>query len=296
VLAWRASVAAARRRFATVRPNAILGLGGYAAGPAVVAARRIGIRTAILNPDAVPGRANRHLAKSADLVVLQWDVSRNEFGPGIRCESLGCPIRPAFATPPDRVTACAHFGFDPQRPVLLVTGASQGARTVNEALRLVWPEFVGQHPEWQLLHLTGAADETAIRAAYRDAAAPAIVMSFTHDMPHALAAANVVISRSGASTLAELTALGRASILLPYPYHRDRHQHANAQVLVDAGAAILLEDWKDAARNSGPLRAALETLADPPVRERMSAAARTLARPGAAGEIARWLLARKSGE
>jgi UDP-N-acetylglucosamine--N-acetylmuramyl-(pentapeptide) pyrophosphoryl-undecaprenol N-acetylglucosamine transferase len=155
----------------------------------------------------------------------------------------------------------------------------------------VWPEFTRAHAEWQLLHLTGAADEAAVRGAYERAGAPAMVLSFTHEMPAALAAADLVIARAGASTLAELGALGRAAILLPYPYHKDRHQHANAQVLVDAGAAVVLEDWKDVERNCGPLAEALERLVDAGPRDKMAAAARALGRPRGAEDVAAWLAA-----
>jgi len=105
-----------------------------------------------------------------------------------------------------------------------------------------------------------------------------------------LAAADVVVSRAGASTLAEVTALGLPSILLPYPYHRDRHQHANAQVLVDAGAAMLVEDRLDPEANRRPVLKALQRLADPTVRARMAQAACALARPGAATDLATWMV------
>ncbi len=111
----------------------------------------------------------------------------------------------------------------------------------------------------------------------------------------ALAAADVVVSRAGASTLAELTALGKPSVLLPYPYHRDRHQHANAQVLVDAGAAVLLKDLCEAEANCGPLTAALTPiLGDTAHRERLRTSAAGLARPHAAGAVAEWMLTRES--
>ena len=97
-LAWRRSVQAARELLKTRHVRAVLGLGGYAAGPAVVAAHSLGIRTAILNPDAIPGRANRHLARHADLVIMQWEVTRRHFPPGTNCQALGCPIRAAFAS------------------------------------------------------------------------------------------------------------------------------------------------------------------------------------------------------
>lgn len=288
-LAWRKSVAQARAHLKRTAARAVLGLGGYAAGPAVVAARSLGIPTAILNPDAIPGRANRHLARYADLVVLQWDVSRQHFPPQTHCESFGCPIRRAFADA-DAAAGRRRFGLEPQRPVLLVTGASQGARTLNQVMQRVWPEFSRRHPEWLLLHLTGSADEAATRAAYAAARCPAHVLSFTHDMPLAIAAADLVITRAGASTLAELGALGRAAILLPYPFHRDRHQHANAEVLVAAGAAVVLEDRIDPQLNRAPLLEQLTLLAEPARRARMAAAARGLGRPYAAEAVARWLL------
>ena len=153
----------------------------------------------------------------------------------------------------------------------------------------VWPRFVAQHPEWQLLHLTGKADEQTVSNAYESAGAAAVVLDFTHEMAAALAAADVVVSRAGASTLAELTALGKPSVLLPYPYHRDRHQHANARVLVDGRAAIMLEDQRDAQANEGPLLDALERLADPQRREAMAVAAKRIALPNAATAVARWL-------
>ena len=287
--AWRASVRLAARVIAERDVATVLGLGGYAAGPPVVAAQQAGGRRTILNPDAIPGRANRYLARRVDAVFLQWDVSRRQFGEGVRCETVGCPIRETFRTA-DRARGVRHFGLDAQKSTLLVTGASQGARSVNEVLQLVWPEFSRRHADWQLLHLTGPRDEAATRAAYERAGVAANVLAFTHKMADALAAADVVVSRAGASTLAELIALGKPAVLLPYPYHRDRHQHANAAVLADAGAAILLEDHRDAARNRGPVLHALSELADDEARGRMAAAARQLGRAYAAEVVARWML------
>ena len=290
--AWRQSVRAAGKFLQARRPQAVLGLGGYAAGPAVVAARSLGIRTAILNPDAIPGRANRYLAGYADLVVLQWDVSRRHFPPGTNCQTLGCPIRAEFASV-DQAAGRRHFDLDPQRPTLLVTGASQGARSVNETMYRVWPAFAAKHPDWQLLHLSGPANEADTRTAYGSLMAPQAagthIVGFTHEMHRALAAADVVVARAGASTLAELTVLGRPAILLPYPYHRDRHQHANAQVLIDAGAAVLVEDQRSADLNHKPLSAALEHLADAQTRNQMAQAAKKLGHEQSATKVATWL-------
>jgi UDP-N-acetylglucosamine--N-acetylmuramyl-(pentapeptide) pyrophosphoryl-undecaprenol N-acetylglucosamine transferase len=315
-LAWRASIAAAKALFAAQPPAAVVGLGGYAAGPGVVAAKQMGIRTAILNPDAVPGRANRYLAKRSNLVVMQWDASRKHFPESANCRALGCPIRAAFTTAQRAAgetikgvpvlqalwdggeggkTTRSRRAFDLayNRPVLLVTGASQGARTVNEAIAAIWPKFLAEHPEWQLLHLTGKADEAQIQAAYKRAKLPPAsthVLAFTHEMWHAIASADVVVSRAGASTLAELTALGKPSILLPYPFHRDRHQHANAEVLVEIGAALLVEDTKDTETTAPQLLSALQSLAERERRAAMAEAAMKLSRPHAAEAVARWML------
>jgi len=288
-VSWRRSLSLARQCLRRHRPRAVLGLGGYAAGPAVVVGRQLGIRTAILNPDAIPGRANRYLGHYADVIVLQWDAARTFFPPNSDCRTLGCPIRADFSIA-EVGEGRRRFNLRPDLPVLLVTGASQGARTINQALATVWPQFHAAHPDWQLLHLTGPADEATVREAYAVAGAPAQVVAFTHEMAWALAAADVVISRAGAVTLAELTALGKPAILLPYPYHPDRHQHANARVLVERGAGILLEDRLRPELNASALRAALEELADERRRARMSAAARELGRPHAADEVAELLL------
>lgn len=289
--AWRQSLALARNAFAEQRPDSVLGLGGYAAGPPVVAAHKAGIRTAILNPDAIPGKANRFLAKQVDRVFLQWEITKKHLADDVKCEVAGCPIRADFGPAnPDRVRREHKIGSG--RPLLLVTGASQGARSVNDTLVEVWPHFSHQHPEWQLVHLTGAADEARIRAAYSGQSSPPVVLAFSHEMADWLAAADLIVSRAGASTLAEITALAKPAILFPYPYHRDQHQRANAQVLVDAGAAVLIDDGKDSRINAPRLRDALERLVDPHTRRQMSAGAATLARPDAAARIALWLAGR----
>jgi len=310
---WRHSVRAARHYLAKHHPQAVLGLGGYAAGPAVVAAVEFGIPTGLLNPDAIPGRANRYLARRVDVVILQWETSRAYFPETVTCYTLGCPIRPEFSNAVDPGAARQHFGLAPDRPVVLVTGASQGARNINQAVVRAWPEFLKSYPHWQLLHLTGPANHAEVLAAYaaaglpvldaaggtelqgyaqcgRDAREPTIrAIPFTQEMHLALAAADIAIARAGASTLAELTAVGRPAILLPYPYHRDQHQLANAKVLAEAGAALIVEDRKCAEANWPRLLAALKELSEEGRRCEMAAAARRLGRPDAAEQVALWM-------
>src|SRR5205085_10577904 len=140
---------------------------------------------------------------------------------------------------------------------------------------------------WQVLHLSGKDHASAVRNGYRQAKIEAVVIDFTAAMANVWSVADLAISRAGASSVAELTACGVPSILMPYPFHRDMHQRANAQVLVHAGAAVLLDDEKDRTKNAAQLRPILESLLyDASRRQEMSAAARQLARPDAADAVA----------
>jgi UDP-N-acetylglucosamine--N-acetylmuramyl-(pentapeptide) pyrophosphoryl-undecaprenol N-acetylglucosamine transferase len=289
LIKWRESVRRCLAAFQTDRPAVVVGAGGYAAGPPAAAAHQLDVPVALLNPDLIPGRANLHLAKYARAIFVQWADSARYFPPSAPVEVTGCPIREEFLAT-DRQAGIARFGLDPAKRTLLVTGASQGARTVNDAILRVWPKLAP--PDWQLLHLTGHADHTRVQAAYQTAHLDAKTIAYTDHMADALAAADLVLSRSGASTLAELTALAKPSILMPYPYHKDQHQHANAQVLQSAGAARICIDRIDPAANAALLEPLLaELLKSPAQLAAMSAAAKTLAPPHPAQRIADRLLA-----
>lgn len=298
---WRQSVAACKRAFKSRRPAVIVGAGGYASGPPVHVGLKTGIPTFLLNPDAVPGRANHHLGKREQLagVFAQWAVTRNHFPPEARVFVTGCPVRKAFRTMCESIAgpeaaqaaeaaaseAKRSFNLDPASPVLLITGASQGARTVNEAF--VQLRALIAQSGWQVLHLTGHAGHQQVADSYADAKVRATVLPFTDRMAEAMFASDLIVSRAGASTLAEILAMGKPSILLPYPFHRDRHQWHNGEVLVDAGAAILLDDLKDASANARQLEPVLtDILNNRPHRVKMAAAACGLGKPQAAAEIA----------
>ncbi len=289
LMTWRRAVAAARARFVARRPAVVLGLGGYAAAPGVVAADRMGVATALFNPDAEPGRANRRLGRHARRVFVQWPVTATAFnGCGATIEVTGCPVRgPVVAA--RREDGLAAFGLNAEKPTLLITGASQGARSINWAcLKMV---DVWKASGWQIVQVTGTPDFVAVRDGYREAGVDARVVAFTEKMPEALAAADLVISRAGASTLAELTARGVASVLIPYPYDRKQHQVANARVLVEAGAAVLVDDRREAEANAVALRGALwELMSSNERRGRMAVAAKSLGRRDAAERIAERLL------
>ncbi|OWY71039.1 hypothetical protein B7486_10535 [cyanobacterium TDX16] len=286
--AWRQSVKYACHRFNERTPAVILGLGGYGSGPAMTAGIKLGIPTALFNPDAVPGRANRRFAPKVDQVYVQWSDSQNQFGDGTDVRVTGCPIRPEFGKT-NRQAGCRALKLDPERPTLLITGASQGARSINETM-IELMDLWRVATEWQIVHLTGSADKESCAAKYKEAGVKATVIAFTEQMAHCMAAADIVISRAGASTLAEITAMGLPSVLLPYPFDRKRHQHANAKVLVDAGAAEMIDDTNAPKKNAAKLRDLLRQLMQSEHRRtRMRQAASALGRQTAAAEMAHLL-------
>lgn len=276
-----------RRTFRERKPAAVLGLGGYAAGVAVSRAGNKEIAAAILNPDVIPGRANRLLMSSVQAVCCQFEATREHVASQHQSKLTftGCPIRSDMRELPPREAAATRLGLDPRLNTLVITGASQGAATVNDAVL----ESIGaiKLQGWQILHLAGKEHAAAVRAGYRERGIAAAVIDFTPAMADVWAVAELCVSRAGASTCAELTACGVASILMPYPFHRDMHQRANARVLSDAGAALLLDDEKDAKKNAASLTPALESLLyDVPKRRAMSDAAKHLGKPDAARAVA----------
>jgi UDP-N-acetylglucosamine--N-acetylmuramyl-(pentapeptide) pyrophosphoryl-undecaprenol N-acetylglucosamine transferase len=273
------------------KPAAVLGLGGYAAGVAVKIAAKRGVPTAILNPDVIPGKANAYLMRYVQHACCGFEATAGHvearFQPKLR--TTGCPIRSDIAKLPPREEALQRLGLESNLHTLVVTGASLGAKTVNEAV-LTMLKDVTLHG-WQVLHLTGRDHVDSVRAGYRDLKQAARILDFTPAMADVWAVADVAISRSGASSCAELTACGVPSILLPYPYHKDMHQRANAQVLADAGAAILIDDEKDQRKNADKLRPALESiLFDVNKRKAMADAARKIGRPDASSAVAQLMM------
>jgi UDP-N-acetylglucosamine--N-acetylmuramyl-(pentapeptide) pyrophosphoryl-undecaprenol N-acetylglucosamine transferase len=270
------------------KPAAVLGLGGYAAGLAVKLAARKGIPTAVLNPDVIPGEANRLLMKQAMAVCCQFQETAEHTDAAYhsKLKITGCPIRSDILRRPEHDAASVRLGLDPLLSTLVVTGASLGAQTINEAVLTLLERLTLRG--WQILHLSGRDHGPEVRAGYRELSVPAVVIDFTPAMADVWSVADLAISRSGASSCAELTACGVPSILLPYPFHKDLHQRANAGVLAHAGAAILLDDERDRKKNADKLRPVVETLFyDVDKRRTMSEAARKIGKPEAADNVAR---------
>ena len=278
----------ARRRLREYCPDVVVGLGGYGSYAAVRIGQKYDLPTAILNPDILPGRANRRLARWADLAFCQFQETVAEFGD--RGRLTGCPIRPSLfgAT---RAAGLAEFGLDPARRTLLVTGASLGARTVNLAVLALLKER-GLPEGWQVLHLTGHGEYEEVARAYRESVnVPAVVRPYAEQMGLAYAASDLVVARAGASTIAEILAVGRPAIFLPYPFHRDQHQMRQARVVESLGAAVVVEDrpgdpatWRDLAQ------VLLAVAQDRTRLAGLAEKARAVGRPGAAEDIARQVL------
>jgi UDP-N-acetylglucosamine--N-acetylmuramyl-(pentapeptide) pyrophosphoryl-undecaprenol N-acetylglucosamine transferase len=269
------------------RPSAVLGLGGYAAGVAVRMAAGRKIPTAILNPDVIPGKANRFLMRYTRAVCCQFGETAEHVQADDR-EKLritGCPIRAEITARPERPGAIQRLGLKPQLKTLVVTGASLGAQSVNEAVIVLLKKL--PIPGWQVLHLAGRDHAATVRSAYAEFSVDVTIVDFTAAMADVWSVADLCISRSGASSCAELTACGIPSLLMPYPYHKDMHQRANARVLADTGAAILIDDERDGEKNAAKIEPLIEPLLkDDAKREAMSAAAKKLGKVDAANQVA----------
>ncbi len=271
------------RRF---RPDAVVGVGGYASGPMGLCAALLGYTVAIQEQNSVPGFTNRILARVARRIFLGFPQAAARF-PAHKCVVSGNPVRRAFREAAARAHPVASAADPGGR--LLVVGGSQGARAINElvAQAVALLARAGRAPV--VLHQTGANDLDATRARYQAGGVGTgpgdrvEVRAFIDDMASAYASVDLVIARAGALTLAELAMMGRPALLIPLPTAADDHQSRNAAAFVEAGAAQVMAQGSATAQALADAVGRL--LADPAARARMSAAMRGLARPDAAGEI-----------
>jgi UDP-N-acetylglucosamine--N-acetylmuramyl-(pentapeptide) pyrophosphoryl-undecaprenol N-acetylglucosamine transferase len=260
------------------RPQLVIGVGGYSSGPVVLVAAARRIPTMLLEQNAVPGLTNRLLAPFSRAVAVSFESTRVLFG--AKAFLSGNPVRPEFLSPVDRIEAEKVAN---SRVRLLVFGGSQGAHAINMAMMEGAAELVARVPDLRVTHQTGARDLEMVRQAYRKAGLNAEVAAFFDDMPKRLAETDLIVCRAGATTLAEVTATGRAAILVPLPGATDDHQRTNAEALTGAGAAEMLVQ---ADMTGDKLADRIVALAnDAGRRDRMSAAARRLSRPDAARVI-----------
>lgn len=278
-----AAVRKASALIARERPKAVLGTGGYVSAPVLLAARMAGVPVVLQEQNVVPGKVNRWIARWAAVVATSFPGSERYFPPRA-LELLGNPIRrEAFAI--DRAAARAELGLPVDGRVLLVTGGSQGAKRINEAVAALLPRILAL-PDWTVLHVAGPANMESIRALAGDHPRYHLV-GYMERMPAAIVASDMVISRAGATTLAELAAVGRPMLLVPYP-HAGGHQRLNAEAIVAAGAGIELADEATTPEQLGEVL--LPLLEDPERLARMAEASRMQGRPDAAEQLARRVL------
>jgi UDP-N-acetylglucosamine--N-acetylmuramyl-(pentapeptide) pyrophosphoryl-undecaprenol N-acetylglucosamine transferase len=255
--------------------SAVFSMGGYVAGPPVMAALTRRIPVVVMEPNAVPGFTNRIIGRFVSRALISFPETARHFPRG-RTELTGLPVREEFfqIAPKPRGDAL-H---------VLVTGGSQGSRTLNAAARESWPLFRKAGIPVRLVHQTGPAGYDEARDAFAEAGIEGEIVRFITDMPAAFREADLVVCRSGAGAVSELAAAGKPSILVPFPFAADDHQTRNAEAMERGGAARLI---RDADFNGARLVSAVAALTSAPgTLEAMGEAARRFGHPGAARRAA----------
>jgi UDP-N-acetylglucosamine--N-acetylmuramyl-(pentapeptide) pyrophosphoryl-undecaprenol N-acetylglucosamine transferase len=264
----------ARSVLRRVGAAAVFSMGGFVAGPVMAAALVARIPLIVMEPNAIPGFANRRVAKRVYRVLLGFAETQAHFPPG-RSEVTGLPVRAPF------------FEVRPKQSgpfTLLITGGSRGSRTLNHAARTSWPYFQRDSDRIRMILQTGAVEHAELAREFSGTGLAGEVLPFIGDMPAAFASADLVVGRAGAGALNEIAAAGMPAVLVPFPFAADDHQLKNAQLMVQAGAARLVLD-RDL--NGERLFREVEELRQNTLSlERMRRAARTFARPGAAERAA----------
>ncbi len=229
----------AKTYFAQNPPQVVLAMGGFTSAPPVLAGKSFGAKTFLHESNTIPGRANRWMAPRVDGAFVYFPQTAGLLR-AKAVEPVGMPVRPAFLNPMKAAEARVALGLNPDHPVLLIMGGSQGASKVNELIMAALPQLRKAVPELQFIHLTGPNDCQKIQQAYAAQNCPAMVRAFFDEMGLALAAATMAVSRAGASSLAESAACHLPTVLIPYPTAADNHQFHNARAFVQSGAARMV--------------------------------------------------------
>jgi len=281
VTARQKAITLAKLPFATLRcgrfasaSSAVFSMGGYVAGPPVMAALLRRRPVVVMEPNAIPGFTNRVISRFVTRALVSFAATGAYFPRG-KAETTGLPVREEFFRIPPR----------PRGDVLhvLITGGSQGSRTLNQAARASWPLFRKAGFPVRLVHQCGPRACEELRGAFAESGLEGEIVPFITDMPAAFQDADLVVCRSGAGAVSELAAAGKPSILAPFPFAADDHQTRNAEAMERAGAARLVRD----AELTGELFfSAITEASDSAALETMARAARQLAKPGAARRAA----------
>jgi UDP-N-acetylglucosamine--N-acetylmuramyl-(pentapeptide) pyrophosphoryl-undecaprenol N-acetylglucosamine transferase len=256
VRSWGGAVRAGRAMIRAMRESCrggveVIAMGGFVAAPVVQAARAENVPISLVNLDAVPGRANRWISKHCGRVYSTARVPQGSLRGGKTGVEVVPPIVRTAARAPGDAKACrAKLGLDPSRKTVMVTGASQGAKSINSfMLRFASEAKVLREGGWQVVHQTGKGEVERVREGYKAAGVDAVVAEFFDGMGTLWGAADIAVSRSGAGSVAEAWANCVPTIFLPYPYHKDQHQKFNAMGLAEAGGAVIVDDAIEAEKN-----------------------------------------------
>jgi UDP-N-acetylglucosamine--N-acetylmuramyl-(pentapeptide) pyrophosphoryl-undecaprenol N-acetylglucosamine transferase len=275
------------------RPDAVIGTGGYASGPCVLAASLAGTPTLYIEPNRVPGRTTMLLSRFVDEVALGFQECVRFFRKGTNLRVTGVPVRPGLLEI-EREAGTERFGLDPARKTVFVFGGSRGASSINKAI-VDAVQALGERQDIQFIIQTGAADYEYVNTLLASARVPCRVHPYIENIGYAYAASDLVISRAGAVTLAELTARGLPAVLVPYPYATGRHQDSNALSLAEKEAAVVISDNELSGER---LAETIDRIVSDPGRlAAMAAASVQLGKPDASSQIAMRLveLARRQG-
>ncbi len=266
----------AGRLISRFKPDLVIGSGGYASGPVLLMAWLMRKKRVILEINLSPGLTNRLLAPLSDLIIIAWEGSK-AFLSGKRIRLLGSPVRR------DLISAGTAVSLDKKKKTIVLLGGSQGAHALNAAMLEAVEHLGPLKEEIEIVHQTGQQDYEAVREAYAKKRIRVEVQSFILDMGAVYGQATLLISRAGATTVAEITACGKPSILVPFPHAAGGHQDLNARVLEEAGAAVVIRQDE----LSGPILAQRinELFGDGERLGRMGDASRRLGRPDAAEKI-----------
>lgn len=281
---WRngRAMVQARRILSEYRPRVVIGLGGLSSVPLVWAAHRARIPIVLLEQNAIPGRATRWLAQYARVVCVAFPECIDYLPKHVPVLTSGNPVRRAIAELHQHPPESLHD----HSLTLLVLGGSQGAEPLNAALMELVRRHTVAFSRWTIIHQTGSRQRSDVAACYEALQQPHQVADFFADMAAVYRRASLVITRAGATTLAELACAGKPMLLVPYPHAAQNHQQCNAQYFAAQGAAAVVSQAETSGETAERLWAVLETwLSDATVRQRLGQSARTLARPDAAERV-----------
>jgi UDP-N-acetylglucosamine--N-acetylmuramyl-(pentapeptide) pyrophosphoryl-undecaprenol N-acetylglucosamine transferase len=286
-----ASYRTAKQAIAESKDVVVIGAGGFVSAPVCMAAHKSKVPIGLLNVDIVPGRANKIISRWADEIFLQFEETAQYFARRAgNVNVVGCPLRDGFDNPePNKVIE--QLELEEGKNILLVTGASSGSEHINTAVCSLTEKLNVFADDWQIVHLAGVNNYETVKSQYGDAKISRQVLGYFDDMANLLVAADLVIGRSGAVSVAEFAAAGTPSICMPYPYHRDRHQYLNAGKLVEAGAAVIVDDLQDEKDRAEWLWEELEELMkDKEKRQEMKSGCQAIAKKKAGLRIAEKLI------